>query len=114
MMRPSVIILIIAILSCNSNHNSKAAAPIEIPVENINATKDQKERRSQSEAYCKIHNIPVYSNPNSLFVDPENEVTTRTKDEVVDRALALCYIGLKSEGLEQIHLEKMDKDFNIK
>lgn len=31
----------------------------------------------------------------------------------MDRALALCYIGLKSEGLEQVHLDKMDKDFGI-
>jgi hypothetical protein len=35
------------------------------------------------------------------------------KDEVVDRALTLCYLGLKSEGLEQEHLDKMDKDFSI-
>ena len=82
-------------------------------VENITATKDQQERRIQSENYCKSHNIPVYTNPNSLFVDPEDKVTIRSKDEVVDRALALCYIGLKSEGLEQQPLDKMDKDFNI-
>ena len=74
--------------------------PITKPVENITATKEQQDRRSQSEAYCKAHNIPLYANPNSLFVDPEEKVTIRPQDEVVDRALVLCYIGLKSEGLD--------------
>jgi uncharacterized protein DUF4272 len=87
--------------------------PITKPVENIIATKDQRDRRAHAEAYCKAHNVPIYTNPNALFVEPEDKVTIRTQDEVVDRALALCYIGLKSEGLEQRHLDKMDKDFSI-
>ena len=87
--------------------------PITKPVENITPTNDQQERRQRSENYCKAHNVPVYANPNSLFVDPEDKVTIRSQDIVVDRALALCYIGLKSEGLEQQYLDKMDKDYNI-
>jgi hypothetical protein len=107
-----VLILTLTLLSCNNNDNSKVTTPTK-PVENITATKDQQDRRSQSEDYCKAHNIPIYANPNSLFVDTEEKVTIRTLDEVVGRALALCYIGLKSEGLEQQHLDKLDKDFNI-
>jgi hypothetical protein len=108
-----LILFLTLILSCNNNDKSKVITPITKPVENIIATKDQRDRRMESESYCKTHNVPVYPNPNSLFVDPENEVTIRTQDEVVGRALALCYIGLKSEGLEQKQLDKMDKDFNI-
>jgi hypothetical protein len=93
--------------------DSLTTQPITKPVENITATKDQQDRRSKSENYCKAHNVPIYTNPNSLFVDPEDKVTIRTKDEVVDRALALCYLGLKSEGLEQKHLDQMDKNYNI-
>jgi hypothetical protein len=88
--------------------------PITKPVENITATADQIDRRTKSEDFCKSKNIPIYKNPNSLFVETDNKVTIRTKDEIVDRALALCYLGLKSEGLEQEHLDKMDKEFNIK
>jgi hypothetical protein len=99
--------------SNNTTSDNSTTQPITKPVENITATKDQLERRAKSEDFCKSKNIPVYTNPNSLFVDPEDKVTIRTKDEVVDRALTLCYIGLKSEGLEQKHLDKMDKDFNI-
>ncbi|RZL05903.1 MAG: DUF4272 domain-containing protein [Pedobacter sp.] len=113
MIRPFIIFLVVTLFSCNNNNNQEGKAAITIPVENITATKDQQDRRLQSESYCKTHDIPVYENPNALFVDPEDKVTIRTQDEVVDRALALCYIGLKSEGLEQEHLDQMDKDFNI-
>ncbi len=77
----------------------KQAKPIIKPVKDSTATRDQLERRSQSENYCKAHQVPIYAY--TLFVDPEAEVSIRAVDEVVDRALALCYIGLKSEGLEQ-------------
>jgi hypothetical protein len=100
-------------ISNNTTSDNSTTRPITKPVDNITATKDQLERRSKSENFCKSRDIPVYTNPNSLFVDPEDKVTIRTQDEVVDRALALCYIGLRSEGLEQNHLDKMDKDFNI-
>ena len=103
-----------ALFSCGQNKsNNSTTQPITKPVENITATKDQLERRAKSEAFCVSKQIPVYKNPNSLFVDPEEKVTIRTQDEVVDRAFALCYIGLKSEGLEQKHLDQMDKDFSI-
>ena len=99
------------LFGCGENKTKNTATTK--PVENITATKDQLARRARSEEYCNNKNIPVYKNPNSLFVDPEEKVTIRTQDEVVDRALALCYIGLKSEGLEQQHLDQFDKNFGI-
>jgi hypothetical protein len=113
MTRLFILLLTFTLFSCNNSSDPQVAAPITKPVENITATKDQQDRRRQSEEYCKAHNVPVYTNPYSLFVDPEDKITIRTQDEVVDRALALCYIGLKSEGLEQRHLDKLEKDFNI-
>ncbi|RXK61982.1 DUF4272 domain-containing protein [Lacibacter luteus] len=97
----------------NSKNNKTDNSIITKPVENISATKEQIERRAKSEEICKSKNVPVYKNPNSLFVETDEKVNIRTQDEVVDRALALCYIGLKSEGLEQKHLDQMDKDFGI-
>jgi hypothetical protein len=111
MIKTIVYIFSLALISCNSNQQQPPE--IAIPVEHIDPSKDQKERRLQSEAYCKAHNIPIYTNPNALFAEQEANVTIRPKNEVVDRALALCYIGLKSEGLEQVNLDKMDKDFHI-
>jgi hypothetical protein len=110
----SMTIAILAMgISCGKKAGDTTDQATTKPVENITATKDQRERRERSELYCKSKGIPVYENPNSLFVDPEDKVTVRTQDEVVDRALALCYLGLKSEGLEQNNLDQMDKDFAI-
>jgi hypothetical protein len=107
------LVLVAASLSCgNPKPDDKAA--ISIPVEHIEPTPAQKERRTQSEAYCKAHGIPVYSNPNAMFLDDDSQVKLRTKDEVVDRALALCYIGLKSEGLEQSKLDLFNNKYHLK
>jgi hypothetical protein len=99
-------------LNTEKNISEKSQLP-SIPVVNISATSDQISRRIRSEDYCKTYNIPVYKNPNSLFVDTDDNVNLRTQTEVVDRALALMYIGLKSEGLEQIHLDEVNKEFNV-
>jgi hypothetical protein len=107
------IIALATLLSCGNNSNKTGKPVITKPVENMKATQAQKSRRAQSEAYCKAHNIPVYGNPNSLFVDDDAEVTLRTPNEVVDRALALCYIGLKSEGLDQAKLNGIDNKYHI-
>lgn len=107
----SVAFLSLALGSCNLTPGA-TTLPTR-PVEHIAPTKDQAERRRVSEAYCKSHNIPVYTNPNALFTDPEAKVSIRTKDEVVDRAIALVYIGLKSEKLEADKLDKLDKKYGI-
>ena len=111
MLKYWVVIFSVVFFSCDNNGREKTA--LTIPVAHINPTKDQLERRKQSEAYCILHAIPVYKNTNALFVDPEDTVTIRTKDEVVSRALALCFVGLKSEGLDGKLLEKIDKDYGI-
>lgn len=96
-----------------SSCNIRTAPNITIPVEHINPSKDQAERRKLSEVYCKAHAIPVYNNPNALFVDPEDSVTIRTQSEVACRALALFYLGLKSEGMDKSLLDATDKRFHI-
>lgn len=99
--------------SNDSTTDNSTTPPITKPVENITATKDQIERRLKSEEFCKSKNIPVYKNPNSLFVEPENNVTIRTKDEVVDRAIALCYLELKSENADKNALADFAKKYNV-
>lgn len=99
--------------SNDTKAENSAAQPTTKPVENISATKEQIARRKKSEEFCNSKNIPIYKNPNSLFVETDENVNIRTQDEIVDRALALCYVGLKSEGLEQRDLNQMEKDFGI-
>ena len=83
------------------------------PVENITPTADQQRRRLASEAICIAHNIPLYPNRNALFVAPEDSVTIRTKDEVVNRALALCFIELKSESADKAVLAAFDQQYQV-
>ena len=73
---------------------------------------EQITRKSTSEKIAKQHNIPV--NASLPYTEADNEVVLRSKDEIVDRALALCYVALKGEGLEQEFLNDFDKRFNIK
>lgn len=87
--------------------------PITKPVEQIDATDDQKERRAKSEKTCISKGIPIYENPNALYIEAEKDVEIRTKDEIVDRVFALLYIGLKSEGLEKAYLNKVHKEYHI-
>jgi hypothetical protein len=84
-----------------------------IPVEHITPTSDQLTRRLQSEKYCTQFGVPIYKNPNALFVNAEKDVTLRTQDAVVDRALALFYVGLKGEKMEQAHLDAVDRKYHI-
>lgn len=74
---------------------------------------DQRIRRQKSESICLENNIPIYQNPNSLFVESETNVKIRTKDEVVDRAISLCYVELKSEGAANELLKKFDEKYNV-
>lgn len=77
------------------------------------ATEVQRERRSRSEEICISNNIPIYKNPGSLFVASDENVTLRDKDEVVDRAIALCFIEVKSEGADKALLADFDTRYNV-
>ncbi len=112
MIRILLAISILAIIACNNNR-SKDKAAITKEVEHITPTKDQLERRLRSEGYCKSRYIPVYQNPNALFVEAEEKVTLRTTDEVVDRAIALCYLELKSEKADAKMLADFDKRYRV-
>ncbi|MGI4874009.1 MAG: DUF4272 domain-containing protein [Janthinobacterium lividum] len=113
MSRIFLVALALAFCACQPDTSSKVKNRTTVPVENITPTADQQARRAQSEAYCQAHHVPIYANPTALFVDPEAQVSLRTQDEVVDRALALCYLGLQSEGLEPEHLAEMSQDYRI-
>ena len=113
MMKCYALLVLLPLLSCQGQQ--PAAPPVRegVPVEHVIATKDQQARRAQSEAYCRAHGVPYYKNPTAMFVDSEAETTLRTKDQVVDRALALLYIGLKSEGLPPERLAEIDRAYHI-
>lgn len=101
------------LFACNNSNKPQAQAPVTKPVEYVKPTAEQAERRRISEAYCKLHDIPVYKNLNALFTDPESKVSIRTKDEIVNRTLALMYLGIKSEGETKDRLDELDKKYHM-
>jgi hypothetical protein len=104
---------LLPLLSCQGQQPADSPARVGVPVEHVVATKDQQARRAQSEAYCRAHEIPYYKNPTAMLTDSEAEAILRTKDQVVDRALALCFTGLKSEGMKEAQLAEIDKAYHI-
>lgn len=75
---------------------------------------DQKARRLRSESICAEYNVPIYNNPNSLFVESKTTVKIRSEEEVIDRAIALCYLEIKSEGAENELMESFDAKYRVK
>jgi hypothetical protein len=104
---------LLPLLSCQGQQPADSPARTGVPVEHIIATKDQQARRAQSEAYCRAHGVPYYKNPTAMLTDSEAETTLRTQDQVVDRALSICFIGLKSEGMSSEQLAEIDKAYTI-
>ena len=104
---------LLPLLSCQGQQPADLSARVGVPVEHVIATKDQQARRAQSEAYCRAHGVPYYKNPTAMLTDSEAEATLRTQDQVVDRALALVFIGLKSEGMKEAQLAEIDKAYHI-
>jgi hypothetical protein len=113
MTRPFLYCLLLSLVSCQQQQPAAPPAQAGVPVEYVVATKDQQARRAQSEAYCRAHGIPYYQNPTAMFTDSEAETNLRTKDQVVDRALSLLLVGLKSEGMPKKQLDVIDKAYHI-
>lgn len=113
MMQRYAFLALLPLLSCQGQQPADSPARVGVPVEHVVATKDQQTRRAQSEAYCRAHGVPYYKNPTAMLTDSEAEATLRTQDQVVDRALALCFIGLKSEGMKKAQLAEIDKVYHI-
>lgn len=74
---------------------------------------DQRARRQKSELVCAEHNVPVYKNPDALFVESDTTVKIRTKDDVVDRAIALCYMEVISEKPDAMLLANVARKYNL-
>jgi hypothetical protein len=113
MMKRYAFLALLPLLSCQEQQPIDSPARVGVPVEHIIATKDQQARRAQSEAYCRAHGVPYYKNPTAMLTDSEAEAILRTQDQVVDRALALCFIGLKSEGMKAAQLAEIDKAYHM-
>lgn len=80
-------------------------------MERHNYTADQLIRKKRSEGELWKHGIIV--NEYLPCIESEKNTEIRTKDEITNRALALCFVALKGEGLQGKRLEKLKVKYNI-
>jgi hypothetical protein len=92
---------------------NKTRSSVNIPAEDVDPTTEQSQRRAHSEGICKMHQIPMFSGQNSFFTDDDDSVTLRPKNEVIDRALVLYYVGVKSENPGRSILDGLEKKYSI-
>lgn len=107
-----IVFILVLFISCDLKTN-KYLAERKGRIEDTenNATQDQIDRKTKSIEYCKNYAIPAIEH--LPYISSEKEVKIRPPEEIIERALALCYLGLKSEGLEKRHLEALDKKYRI-
>lgn len=111
--------LLVTVFGCNGERPQNkpltiaAVKQLSVPVENVQGTAEQIQRRKRSEKICTAYAVPVYPNPNAMFLDPADQISIRTKDEIIDRAIALCYLELKSEKADKKTLKEFAKKYNV-
>lgn len=74
-------------------------------------SEEQSTRKAVSIQYCKEHDVPAIVSLPCIEAGAQTKI--RSKDEIINRALALCYLGVKSEGLAQEQLDGFNEKFKI-
>ncbi|MGN6547434.1 MAG: DUF4272 domain-containing protein [Aureliella sp.] len=74
-------------------------------------TDEAQVRKASSMAILKSEDVPLIEHLPAI--ESEAESTRRTTEEVATRALALCVVAVKGEGLEQEIVEHIIKDYGL-
>lgn len=74
-------------------------------------TQAQLARKAQSESRLAAEGIPV--NPALPCLPSEEATVLRSTDEVLDRALALCFVSLKGDAWGEKQLEAFYRDYLV-
>ncbi len=106
-----LILISITAFAQTNNEMEQRKAKIQ-SMERQGCNEEQSQRKAASMAYCQSKEVPtIESLP---CIESENDVEIRTKDEIVKRALALLYLGLKSEGVEKKTLDRVEATYDIR
>jgi len=80
-----------------------------MPTEPTNVTQEQLDRKARSESRLRSEGVAI--NATLPVIEREDETTLRTRDAVVERAIALMIVAVKGEGLEQEVVDKIRTQF---
>lgn len=90
----------------------QSLSPDQLEMLSGNVKADQVDRKERSIEFCKDHSIPYIDH--LPFYNSETETTIQSKEAIVQRALALAYVALKSEGLDEESLQPFNTKFGAK
>lgn len=108
-----------AVVGCSNETPTKAAAPAgeldrrlqHIEQQEAKVSEEGHARKLRSIAILKAENVPFAEQ--LPLIATENESVRRTTEEVATRAMALCIVAAKAEGLEQPVVDQLVKDFKL-
>lgn len=83
----------------------------DLPDADLPQSEEALARKARSEADLSDHKVPV--NLNLPVIADTETATLRTATEIADRALALCLVALKGEGLDAPILAQVADQFGI-
>jgi hypothetical protein len=110
-----VLIIVVVQFAKRSSDSNSQDLPIEDSQddteEEYELSEDQLRRKAKSIAYLKHCQIPVFEH--LPCIESEEETTLRTKEEIVERAIALCYIGIRSEDPKNEALKAYEEKYNV-
>ena len=113
-MRPSILLsLVVLVLAGGCRQECqppRAVAPPQVRTENPIPDEAQA-RKVRSIGILKKEGVPFIEH--LPVVETEAEAKRRTTEEVARRAIALCMVAAKGEGLENEEIEKLVKKYEI-
>lgn len=70
---------------------------------------EQEARKNRSVVICRKENVPV--NEHLPLIESEADSTRRTTEQVAKRAISLCIVALKGEGVDKETISKLVKKY---
>lgn len=115
----AVVSLLVTLIGCSNNSPQSDASPEanlearrqHIEQQETKVSEEAKARKDRSIAVLKAEKVPFVAH--LPVIDTEAESTRRTIEQVATRAMALCIVAVKGEGLEQEVIDSLIKEHQL-
>jgi hypothetical protein len=112
---PSIVAIIIGLLTAGCERTQSTpeleARRQAIKLQETNMSPEALDRKARSIAILKKENVPYIDH--LPVIETEAGSKRRTTEEVATRAMALCVVAVKGEGLEQEIIDKLVKEYRL-
>lgn len=114
-----LLFLLIAITGCSNDHSDQdqtSSGDLEVRRQHIKqqeskVSAEAQSRKDRSIAILRTGKVPFIEH--LPLIETEAESTRRTTEQVATRAMALCIVAVKGEGLEQEIIDKLVEDYQL-